>query len=665
MSQFLPNFSAYGYQILQELGQNRHAGRITYLAEAIDTKQQVVIKQFKLAQQGATWEDEKALLREIELLQQLNHPRIPKYLTSFESTEGLCLVQEYINAPSASQVKSLSVIQIKAIALSVLEILSYLQSQCPPVYHRDIKPENILIDSENQAYLIDLGCGRWGEADFSGSTVVKGTPGFMPPEQLWGQITAASDLYSLGITLICIIKGIKTEELKDLRDSQGKINVYSFLSGVSRDFLHWLDTMIQPDPHQRYQNAQMAATHLINIDPIPSAWEKVPIVSEVTNNYHLTQIFTVIVGLSIGLIWGWHYQAIILGILLGGSLGVGLNFTLTTVRRSQMGKKVLGSGLIALTIGILLIYPTQLDKSPVYSVDIWLPPHQLVGEGEGFSLYSDVPLPAQDRENLAFLNQFRQEVADYLFDPGPTTCQADIFLLREEKNYYGVANPLGMTTSYGFFIARQDLPNPILVVREDSGLGTLTHQMIYHYLRCSYPQGLPTWASQGAASFVEKFLAIEEAGQLQFSWGYRSNWRDPRVRKRINNPNFSLEKTLISGQEQSIYRSLFLYLHENQQLVPLLNRLHGMRNQGLMRLEEIFNQPLSEVEKSWREWLEKDALWIPKVEASFMVWGEDVQKVKDYLSKFWQWDASQERWLSIDLSGNDTIPSFEKILSRY
>ncbi|MGK7946084.1 MAG: serine/threonine protein kinase [Microcystaceae cyanobacterium] len=657
----LPDFLPYGYQSIQQLGQNRHQGRMTYLAEATDTRQQVVIKQFQIGQHGATWEDEKALLREIELLQQLDHPRIPKYLTSFESTEGLCLVQEYINAPSASQVKSLNLAQIKEIALSVLEILSYLQSQCPPVYHRDIKPANILIDSDHQAYLIDLGCGRWGEGDFSGSTVVKGTPGFMPPEQLWGQITPASDLYSLGITLLCLIKGIKTEQLKDLRNNKGKIDVYGSLSGVSRDFLHWLDIMIQPDPHQRYQNAQIAAHHLMNLDPVPSAWEQMPIVSGLPYNANLSRILALMIGLGIGLVWGGYYHSLIMGILLGGSLGVGLLFSLTRIKGN---KKVLGNLLIVIAIALLIIYPLKLKQSSVSSIDIWLPPHQLVGKGHGFSLYSDVPLTKRDQENTAFLNQFRQEVADYLFDPGPTTCQADVFLLREDKNYYGTANNLGISTSYGFFIERSNLPNPILVVREDSGLGTLTHQMIYHYLRCSYPQGLPSWASQGAASFVEKFLAIEEEGQLQFSWGYRSNWRDPKVRKRINDPNFRLETTLNSGREQSIYRSLFLYLHENHQLVPLLNRLHGIKNQGLMRLEQIFNQPLSEVEKAWREWLEKDALWIPKVEASFMVWGEDAQRVKDYLSRLWQWNESQERWLSINLSSNDTIPHLTRILSQ-
>ncbi len=44
-----PDFSQQGYQVISELGRNREGGRITYLANALNSKQQVVIKEFCFA----------------------------------------------------------------------------------------------------------------------------------------------------------------------------------------------------------------------------------------------------------------------------------------------------------------------------------------------------------------------------------------------------------------------------------------------------------------------------------------------------------------------------------------------------------------------------------------------------------------------------------------
>jgi putative transposase len=88
--------------------------------------------------------------------------------------------------------------EIKQIATSVLEILVYLQNRIPPIIHRDIKPENILVDEQINVYLVDFGFARIGEGEVAMSSMVKGTLGFMAPEQLFNrQLTEASDLYGL------------------------------------------------------------------------------------------------------------------------------------------------------------------------------------------------------------------------------------------------------------------------------------------------------------------------------------------------------------------------------------------------------------------------------------------------------------------------------------
>lgn len=95
-----PDFSLQGYQVISELGRNREGGRITYLANVLNSKQQVVIKEFCFARADADLSGVKAYQREIEILQQLNHSRIPRYIDSFEIPGAFYLVQEHKNAPS-------------------------------------------------------------------------------------------------------------------------------------------------------------------------------------------------------------------------------------------------------------------------------------------------------------------------------------------------------------------------------------------------------------------------------------------------------------------------------------------------------------------------------------------------------------------------------------
>lgn len=73
---------------------------MTYLAKDNATGQPVVIKQFQFAQSGSDWAGFKAYEREIQILRSLNHPGIPRYLNSFETPKGFCMVQEYKEAES-------------------------------------------------------------------------------------------------------------------------------------------------------------------------------------------------------------------------------------------------------------------------------------------------------------------------------------------------------------------------------------------------------------------------------------------------------------------------------------------------------------------------------------------------------------------------------------
>lgn len=265
MNNFI-DLSSHGYQIVRELGHNRSGGRITYLATNLKTQQPAVIKQFQFAQVNTSWSDYDAYEREIQVLRGLNHPGIPRYLDSFQTKDGFCMVQEYKNAPSLTIPRSFDPDEIKKIAVGVLEILVYLQNRLPVVIHRDVKPENILVDDEINVFLVDFGLARIGEGEVAMSSVAKGTLGFMPPEQLFNRhLSEASDLYGLGTTLICLLTGTKSTEISQLIDEDYRLNFKHLVPKLSLRWIDWLQEMVELKPKDRYPNALAA---LAAIQPI-------------------------------------------------------------------------------------------------------------------------------------------------------------------------------------------------------------------------------------------------------------------------------------------------------------------------------------------------------------------------------------------------------------
>lgn len=233
-------------------------GRQTYLAQDQETQTQVILKCLSLNGQ-TNWDDLKLFDREAHVLQSIEHPSIPKYLDSFEiaDQQSYALVQTFINARSLKeQVETGTTFtesEIQAIAHQLLEILIYLHDRHPPVVHRDIKPSNILWDRQ-QCYLVDFGAVQTLAAKAGETFTVVGTYGYMPPEQFGGRTTPASDLYSLGATLIYLLTSIHPADLSEL-DGHLKFEAATTCSSA---FCHWIDHLIQPNLTQRFPSAKAA-----------------------------------------------------------------------------------------------------------------------------------------------------------------------------------------------------------------------------------------------------------------------------------------------------------------------------------------------------------------------------------------------------------------------
>lgn len=257
------------YQTVKELGRNPEGGRVTSLGldTSVNPPIKVVLKEFRFAQQDSNWSGFKAYQQEIEVLKALNHPRIPGYRDSFETAAGFCLVQEYKEASSLDKRRTFKAQEIKQIAVSMLEILVYLQQHVPPVIHRDIKPENILIDKQKNVYLVDFGFARIGREKNAVSSVCAGTMGFMSPEQLFNRpLSEASDVYSLGATLIALVTNTRSANIGNLVDDNSRFNLQGIAPQLNPLFMKWLKKMVEPNSKRRFPNAEAALKALQPID---------------------------------------------------------------------------------------------------------------------------------------------------------------------------------------------------------------------------------------------------------------------------------------------------------------------------------------------------------------------------------------------------------------
>lgn len=248
------------YEIKEIIGRGGFA--TTYLAVDTKTQQQCAIKclSFRKIEE---WKTLELFEREAKVLKNLDHPQIPDYVDFFtietEHDVELYLVQEFVEGKSLAQLvregKHFSEQEVINIAIGIARILEYLHSLSPPIIHRDIKPSNITLNQYNRAFLIDFGSVREKIQDdlqsSRGAPTIVGTYGYMPLEQAEGRALPASDIYSLGMTLIHLLSHKDPSQMdKDgLRlDFRPHVNISLGFAGI-------LERMIEPDWHNRYQNA--------------------------------------------------------------------------------------------------------------------------------------------------------------------------------------------------------------------------------------------------------------------------------------------------------------------------------------------------------------------------------------------------------------------------
>ncbi|MDJ0649321.1 MAG: serine/threonine-protein kinase [Xenococcaceae cyanobacterium MO_188.B19] len=248
------------YAIEEQLG--KKAGRRTLLARDLETQELVIVKLLTFSSDFA-WEDLKLFQREAETLKALKHPTIPRYIDYFEldsAHKSYALVQSYVKGKSleehmGSQGKFTEK-QVRNIAEKLLEILIFLHQRQPPVIHRDIKPSNIIL--ADCPYLVDFGSVQTLASRAGKTITVVGTYGYMPPEQFGGYASPATDLYSLGATLIALAAGIHPADLPQ----EDMAIAFKDHVNLSPSLVKWLGKMTETSLERRFSSAEQALASL-------------------------------------------------------------------------------------------------------------------------------------------------------------------------------------------------------------------------------------------------------------------------------------------------------------------------------------------------------------------------------------------------------------------
>lgn len=179
---------------------------------------------------------------EARVLSRLRHPRVVRYLDHVVDDRGVHLVMELVQGEDLAVTirgapGGLGLDAALELAAQAGEALHYIHGE--HTIHRDVKPENLLL-AEGGLVLVDFGIAR-EELDGTG-TIAVGSPGYMAPESLTGEVTPRTDVYGLAATLWAMLHGRPPRVGEKARVPGGML---------PPELAEALDDALDPDPARR------------------------------------------------------------------------------------------------------------------------------------------------------------------------------------------------------------------------------------------------------------------------------------------------------------------------------------------------------------------------------------------------------------------------------
>ena len=214
-------------------------------------------------------------LREARLQASIDHEAICEvYATGHERGHPFLAMQFLEGKPLGDFVKLLSV-DAKLVIIQKVAMALH-QAHALGMVHRDIKPNNILVCENGRGelapYLVDFGLARRTQEERS--TVLggmAGTPSFMAPEQVRGEVQAMdrrTDVYGLGATLFFVLSGKAPHQANTLAAtwvallSQDAPSIRKHCPALDKSIAAIVTKALATDANHRYPSALAFAEDL-------------------------------------------------------------------------------------------------------------------------------------------------------------------------------------------------------------------------------------------------------------------------------------------------------------------------------------------------------------------------------------------------------------------
>jgi beta-lactam-binding protein with PASTA domain/predicted Ser/Thr protein kinase len=149
--------------------------------------------------------------REASSAAALSHPNIVAIFDRGEWNGTYYIAMEYVaGRPLKALVRERGALDPATAIEIVIQILRAARfAHRRGVIHRDLKPHNVILDEEGRARVTDFGIARAGASDMTLTGSIMGTAQYLSPEQAQGlAVTAAADLYSIGVILYELLTGV-------------------------------------------------------------------------------------------------------------------------------------------------------------------------------------------------------------------------------------------------------------------------------------------------------------------------------------------------------------------------------------------------------------------------------------------------------------------------
>ena len=190
-----------------------------------DTGQRAAVKRLRRRWDGSA--QAQRFLQERRILARLSHPNIPALIDHGLDHDGRpWFALEFVDGDTLVAWADARRLDLRARIALFLQVAAAVQHAHEHfVVHRDLKPSNILVDRDGRVRVLDFGVakrldlaeGATGTGLFAGFT-----PEYAAPEQVTGgAISAATDVYALGVVLYQLLAGQLpyTFSQDDLRDA--------------------------------------------------------------------------------------------------------------------------------------------------------------------------------------------------------------------------------------------------------------------------------------------------------------------------------------------------------------------------------------------------------------------------------------------------------------